>query len=178
MSGIGGIVGGISQPIAAHFAQKRQWKYTKKMMQTRHQWEVEDLIKAGLNPILGYVGSKGGPPLGSVGIPNIAGGLGATALSAAKIKEELELLRATSDKARADAAKARVQTKKVDIEVSEFPPTFGGVARRVLSSEGAKNFLKGVERTAEVPDWIRKSVMNAADRLQRIGPGPSRRPKF
>jgi len=169
MAGIGmaaGAIGGaIAQPIAAHFAQKRQWKYTKKMMQTRHQWEVADLIAAGLNPILGYVGSKGGPPLGSVGIPSIAGGQGTTALSAMKLRSELRLLQSSADKLDAEAAKAGAQTKKVELEVKEFKPTIGGVARRVFDSvrksPWPKKFLEGVDG---VPDWIREKLGNAAKR--------------
>lgn len=58
--GVGSIVGAISGPIASHFAQKRAFKYAKNILKNRHQWEVADLRAAGLNPILGYVGSKGG----------------------------------------------------------------------------------------------------------------------
>ncbi len=107
----GGVIGSISQPIAAHFAQKRQHKYIKKYMKNKYQWEVADLIAAGLNPILGY--TKGGPGIGSPGIPNIAGGQGATALSAAKLREELELLRAQRDAITATAAKTRIETRNI-----------------------------------------------------------------
>ncbi len=42
------------------------WSRTKRMMQNRHQWEVADLRKAGLNPILsaGAAPSMGSPPKG------------------------------------------------------------------------------------------------------------------
>lgn len=42
---------------------KLQWSRTKRMMQNRHQWEVRDLRKAGLNPILsaGAAPSMGSP---------------------------------------------------------------------------------------------------------------------
>ncbi len=47
-------------------ASKTQWSRTKRMMQKRHQWEVSDLRKAGLNPIL----SAGGAP--SMGMASLA----------------------------------------------------------------------------------------------------------
>lgn len=41
------------------------WKHQKEVMKNRHQWEVEDLRKAGLNPILsaGGQGSSGNAPV-------------------------------------------------------------------------------------------------------------------
>ncbi len=162
MAGAGAIIGSIAQPIAAHFAQKRQHKYVKKYMKNKYQWEVADLIAAGLNPILGY--TKGGPPIGSVGIPSIAGGQGATAISAMKLAEELRLLRQTADRTEAEVARTKAQTKKVDLEVEEFPIR-GGVARRVFNKANAEKFLNAVGRSTKVPQWVRQQVMNAAERV-------------
>lgn len=41
------------------------WKHQKEVMKNRHQWEVEDLRKAGLNPILsaGGQGTSGNAPI-------------------------------------------------------------------------------------------------------------------
>lgn len=50
-------------------AAERQFNYQKQMMQNAHQWEVEDLRKAGLNPILSAGGSGAS---GSVGAPVVS----------------------------------------------------------------------------------------------------------
>jgi len=44
--------------IAAKSESDLAWKRQKQMMRNRHQWEVQDLRAAGLNPIL----SAGGAP--------------------------------------------------------------------------------------------------------------------
>ncbi len=168
---IGAIGGAIGAPIAAHFAQKRAFKYAKKILKNKHQWEVADLIAAGLNPILGYVGKGGGGGIiGPGSSPGVGGGgaLGATALSAMKLRSELDLLKSTTTRQQAEAALAlsrsglaKEQARKVELEVTEFKPTAGGVARRFIESDAAKNFLNVV---GKVPDWIRERVMNAAQR--------------
>lgn len=58
---LGGLFGSSSakkQNKAAAEAQMRANQFTERMMTNRHQWEVYDLKKAGLNPIL----SAGGTP--------------------------------------------------------------------------------------------------------------------
>ncbi len=161
MAGIGIIGGAVAQPIAAHFAQKRAWKYTQAMMKNRYQWMVGDLRAAGLNPILAVSKSAG---IGASGIPSIAGGMGATALGAMKLRAELDLLRSTADKARSEAELNRGRTKRVDLEVKEFKPTVGGIVRRVLGSDAPMDFLKSIEKATQVPDWVKDRLKSAAQR--------------
>ena len=59
MSWIGAVVGAASSAAQAYgnyrfnyLSQYHNWKWQKEAMQNRHQWEVADLRKAGLNPIL------------------------------------------------------------------------------------------------------------------------------
>ncbi len=172
MAGAVGAIGGIvAAPIAAHFAQKRAFKYQKKMMKNKWQWEVADLIAAGLNPILGY--TKGGPGVSSPGIPNMGlAGAGSTALSAVKLRSELDLLRSTAERNRADASRAAAagrlsdwQSKKVELEVEEFKPTVGGVGRRLLESKRVQDFIKKVGPVMR--GWISDRMRNAAERDQR-----------
>lgn len=78
--GIGGIVndllGGTSSAKKAQSyaleQQAMQNLYNKETMQNLHQWEVEDLKKAGLNPALAYGGNTSGIATGTASGPQAA----------------------------------------------------------------------------------------------------------
>lgn len=52
ISAAGSYLGAQKQARAANAANDKQFAWQREAMQNRHQWEVEDLRKAGLNPIL------------------------------------------------------------------------------------------------------------------------------
>lgn len=87
----------------------------KESMQNRHQWEVEDLRKAGLNPILSATNSSGGVVSGATGNttgPDISGALNKIANSAL-MRKQTELaeqdLQAKLDNAKANLKNADAQ---------------------------------------------------------------------
>lgn len=49
---VGGIIGADMQNSASEHMQDNNIQWQKEQLQNKHQWEVEDLRKAGLNPIL------------------------------------------------------------------------------------------------------------------------------
>lgn len=81
---------------------KLQFEHQKKMMQNAHQWEVEDLRKAGLNPILsaggsGATGSASAPVVSAHGDNPVSSAIGMrTAL------EQQQLIKDQQQKTRAD----------------------------------------------------------------------------
>lgn len=96
------------------------WKHQKELMKNRHQWEVEDMRKAGLNPILsaGGSGAPGNAP--SVVAPDLAGAMksGAetsTQHSEKKLKDALEKQTYVQNSAlQADAGLKRAQSVAAD----------------------------------------------------------------
>lgn len=93
--GAGSSIWGANQSNSAAFEmQANSINAQRESMQNRHQWEVEDLRKAGLNPILSATNSAGGNISGAtanVTAPDISGALNKIANSAFA-KKQTELL--------------------------------------------------------------------------------------
>lgn len=97
---IGGAIGAIGSLFdrkTGEESQERQAAYNERMYRHRYQWQMEDMEKAGLNPILSY--KQGAPTAGSVGgfTSDYSSGLQrgvSTALAAKRLSAEIENIRA------------------------------------------------------------------------------------
>lgn len=94
--------------------QQAQNIYNKETMQNLHQWEVEDLKKAGLNPALGYGGNTSGIATGTASGPQAGTGdpvaMIANAIGIGNTLKEMELKSASTTAKAAEAEKAAAET--------------------------------------------------------------------
>lgn len=114
-------IGGVANFGSSALSSYVSWKHQKEVMKNRHQWEVEDMRKAGLNPILsatGGSGVSGNAP--QIVAPDIAGAMksGAetsTQHSEKNLKDALEKQTYVQNSAlQADAGLKRAQSVAAD----------------------------------------------------------------
>lgn len=90
--------------------------FQRQVLKKQIQWRVEDMKKAGINPLLA-VGFGGGSASGAMAhMENPARGMASALATTAQAKAELELTRATADKVGAEAKIAEATAGVVDIE--------------------------------------------------------------
>lgn len=144
---IGGVANVGSSALSAYFG----WKHQKEVMKNRHQWEVEDMRKAGLNPILSATGGSGAPgnaPI--IEAPDVAGAA-AKAVEASLGKSQEDLIKAQTQQSASSARQAESQTalnkteeKRVGFEADRSLEAVGtqALTNYILKEQWAQEKLK------------------------------------
>lgn len=148
-SSIGSLFNDIS---GATSAAQLNNKYQKEFAQNAHQWEVEDLKKAGLNPILSAGGSgataggSGGAQMANTGITDIANS--ATALI--KTQSDIDLQKSQEKlndiQTLNEAVKGNYIGRKARAEISQMVTNSALNVAKTTSESGSKQNLIGSAR--------------------------------
>lgn len=134
---------GYSSALAAQNA-----KYQKEFAQNAHQWEVKDLEKAGLNPILSAGGSgasASGGGGGTVGVAAGAGGLSEIMNSAAglmKLSSEISNINEDAELKRGLQGKTNQEIQKINTENQVNMAKTKELASRTLLNSAEAAFTK------------------------------------
>lgn len=109
-----GLIGGAVTTGTSFLAAAQQRKFIKQMYKHRYQYQMEDMRKAGLNPILSYSQAPpSGPGGGMAAIADMAGSMqsgaqaGESSARTDKVEDERTLLREQTNAARASADQSR-----------------------------------------------------------------------
>ncbi|AXH72223.1 MAG: DNA pilot protein [Microviridae sp.] len=153
-------------------SQKSGQSFQKKMMQQAHQWEMQDLKLAGLNPILtatgGTPGSYSAPaPFGPSSAQDIASGVGAVGTAATtgkmaafakKEKQQLNAVTATAESSK-KIKETEEQTAK-NVQEKSFHDAFTAGSNSATANELALQ--------AEMDTIIKRSQLPAASAREAL----------
>lgn len=144
------LLGGLATNLHSAAQAKKARDFTKQMMKSRHQWEVKDLRKAGLNPIL----SAGGTP-----------SMGSSAMAQTH-PMGMDIEKAVETGIKAASAKDVVRKKKLEKETAVWAPY---QAERGLHGTWLQNELLGAQKNYVEAQTSESSARRVHQELLNIG---------
>lgn len=144
------IIGGIVDNLFANERQDSAQAFSAQQYATRYQTQVEDMKKAGINPMLSALQSPGSAPSGAISTPG--NHFSQAGISAAQI----ENIKAQTELATAQAAKARTEA---DVAASFAHPQAEANVNQTLAQTGL---------TANQSAQVKEQTQNTIAELQNI----------
>jgi len=191
--GIASAVQGSIQNFLSIREAAKQRKFIKKMYRHRYQYQMEDMRKAGLNPILSYAQA---PPTGPGGsIPNlvaadIAGGAakgaaaGESTARTGRVSSERELIKqqTTTSAAQGRAADATAANQSADATLKGFAMPKARAQHDLYMTPQGRDLMYGIEgnsaygipgRIRAVTEDVGKNWNRTTYKALKEGPQPS-----
>lgn len=140
----GSFAGGVAGLVAADIASDKAWNRQKAMMQRKYQWQMADMRKAGLNPILAAGATPGmlTPPVQQTGdIASSARSAVSHGMKAAMLKKQLKQLDLANEKLAADTGVARVQQMNLASAIEQNLANAQNTKIKNIVDMGAANIL-------------------------------------
>lgn len=160
LSDIGSIAGSLIGAGASSAAQNKQNQDNRENYKMRHQWETEDLSKAGLNRILS---ATGGGSVASAGMADVAGGINSGS-SAAKAIGEMGLIKAQEDANKAQAGLNSAQKTKTEVETGLIEPKTKSEIGKINSDTSVNNAMIEKINTDKELNSAKRGLTNAEKR--------------
>lgn len=157
--------------------EDRAWQ--QENMNTAHQREVQDLRKAGLNPLLSV--NAGAPSSGGSSTPaaqNVLAGAATSAMEALRVKKELgqadsqiALQTAQGTQALASAAKDTTTAKQSEVQTAALQAQLNAIRKEAGLRESQAEWDKKMQKYNNVNDAINKGMGNINSVLDIFKPG-------
>lgn len=161
------IGGSAVSQVFAHNEAIRNRKWMEQMSNTAHQREVEDLRKAGLNPILSAMKGGGASTPGAPAAPTQDfSGAGKTAIAASTAKWANRLAQEQTFKVASDTALTNTL-------IGKEKSTAKGIELENIRRESELKALTGEYSLREMQNSIDKKMLMLDNTLKRLGQGTS-----